>query len=81
MWELCSREPEIAVGLAYEFERTLRLLEAGRFTPQQLETLHKHLVVLAWSPAIVLDRVHRRGWEEFLPQSDDGDDELEGRDS
>ncbi len=69
--ELMTREPEIAFLVATKFDKILaKLHEANPAVPDSY--FSRELFMLVWRPLIMLDYAHRRQWEDFLPQDEDG---------
>ncbi|MGB7158987.1 MAG: hypothetical protein WBD40_13020 [Tepidisphaeraceae bacterium] len=78
VYELITREPEIAFGVSERFDHMLALLEGVSMSIKQRAVIQKHLTLLTWSPLLALARAHRRAWEDFLPSADEQDDGAEG---
>lgn len=64
---LMEREPELAINIARRNDRLNTLLDAAVMSPETRQAIRKQILFLSWVPLLVLDRAHRRQWDDFLP--------------
>ena len=69
-FELVSREPELAIAVSEKYDLVTTILEGAGLSIKQRAVLSKQLSLLVWTPLLLLDRAHRRGWNDFLPSED-----------
>jgi hypothetical protein len=67
---LMERESDLFIDISLQLQRITELVEATGAPPQHMERLIQRVHIVLWTSLIVLDRCHRRLWNEFLP--DDG---------
>jgi hypothetical protein len=67
---LMERESDLFIDISLQLQRITELVEATGASPQHRERLIQRVHIVLWTSLIVLDRSHRRLWNEFLP--DDG---------
>jgi hypothetical protein len=67
VYGLVERETELAIAIAERFDLVSSLVEGCSLSIRARASLTKQLALLAWMPALLLDRAHRRSWDEFLP--------------
>jgi hypothetical protein len=75
VYELVIREPELAIALAQQFDLVTTLLQGAAMSIKQRAVVEKQLTLLVWTPVLLLDRGHRRSWDDFLPSEDAAADE------
>lgn len=73
--EFVIREPELAVLVSEKYDLILTMLECASLSIKHRVILKKHLSLLVWTPLLLLNQAHRRGWDDFLPSEDAADDE------
>lgn len=71
VYGLVERETELAIAIAERFDLVSSLVESCGMSIRARASLSKQLALLAWMPALLLDRAHRRNWDEFLPSTGD----------
>ena len=72
VFDLCQREPEIVFGIAEQFDLVLSLLNGASMSIKQRAILERKITLMLWIPLLVLERAHRRAWEDFLPSVEPG---------
>ncbi len=70
VYELVIREPELAIALAQKFDLVTTLLQGATMSIKQRAVVEKQLTLLVWTPLLLLNSAHRRGWDDFLPSED-----------
>ena len=68
--ELVAREPELTIALSEKYGLITTLLEGAPLSIKNSAMLSKHLCLADWAPLLLLDRAHRRNWNDFLPSDD-----------
>jgi hypothetical protein len=71
--DILMREPELVLVFVDEMEAVTSRLE--QFVPDaaQRERLRRQILRAIWVPMVLLDRAHRKQWDELLPA--DGDEQ------
>lgn len=68
--ELVAREPELTIALAEKYDLISTMLEGAPLSIKNRAMLSKHLCLAVWAPLLLLDRAHRRNWNDFLPSEE-----------
>jgi len=69
IYELLRREPELALVFGERLGKINTLLEQAISDPNLRQRLETQIYLMMWVPMILLDRAHRRLWEDFLPEA------------
>ena len=80
VYELVAREPELGILISEKYDYITTMLDGAGLSVRQRGVLYRQLPLLFWAPVIVLDRAHRRGWNDFLPSEEVIDQPGEKRD-
>jgi hypothetical protein len=68
--ELVAREPELTIALSERYDLIATMLESAPLSIRNRAMMSKHLCLAVWAPLLLLDRAHRRNWNDFLPSDD-----------
>ncbi len=78
VYELVALEPELAIMISEKYDLVTTILDNASLSVKNRAVLSRQLSLLVWSPLVLLARVHRRSWNDFLPSEevvDGADDE------
>lgn len=70
VYELVSREPELVIAISERFDLVTTMLERAALSDKQRADLMPQLSLLTWTHVLLLDRAHRRHWDDFLPSEE-----------
>jgi hypothetical protein len=70
---LAISEPEIAVLIAEQNAKIFSLLDETHLPSGHVALFRRYLALVTWTPLILLDRAHRREWNDFLPSENTED--------
>lgn len=74
VYELIALEPELAIMVSEKYDLVTSILEGASMSIKNRAVLSNQLSLLVWSPLVLLARVHRRSWNDFLPTEEVLDD-------
>lgn len=79
VYELIAMEPELAIMVSEKYDLVTSIIDGATMSNKNRDVLRNQLSLLVWSPLILLARVHRRSWMDFLPTEEQlGDESEEG---
>jgi hypothetical protein len=70
VYDLLGREPELAVAVSRRFQHIQRVLSRFEIPAKDWQYITHQMSLLAWVPAVLIDRAHRRLWDGFLPSEE-----------
>lgn len=67
VYELIALEPELAIMVSEKYDVVTSIIDGATMSIKNRAVLRNQLSLLVWSPLVLLARVHRRSWMDFLP--------------